>query len=61
MIFDKIICFIKQIYDLLIKSYVLLSKFMIFEIHTKEHIWKIFRTYEYEIYKEFIRNINKYS
>ena len=41
--------------------YVLPSKFMIFKIHTKENIWNILRTYKYEIYKEYIRNIHTYS
>ena len=44
--FYKIKCFNKQIYD--------------FKIHRKDNIWKIFRTYKYEIYKEYIRNIHKY-
>ena len=61
IVFYKIRSLIKQIFDLLTKSYVLPGKFMNFKIHTKENRWNIFRTYKYEIYKEYIRNIHKYS
>ena len=57
--FYKIRLFIKQIHELLAKSNILLSKFIIFKIHTREiHKWNIFwiHTYIY-IYMWKIKNV----
>ena len=55
--FSDCTSFIKQIYDLLTNSCVLVSKLMIFKIHTREthgtHLGNI-----YGIYKECITNIS---
>ena len=53
------IFFIKQTCDLLTESHVLLSKFMIFKIHTRE-IYGTYLRNVYGIYKVEIRSVHKY-